>query len=187
MTLADTAPLRHAPSTWRTRLLHAPFWLRILTFTLVVLVLSRPQTHNSLHKNETEGIDIMMALDISTSMMTPDIRPNRMTAAKEVAVQFISARSNDNIGLTLFGGEAFTQCPLTTDRATLINLMKEVETGLITDGTAIGNGLATAIASMSSSDAKSRVVILLTDGVNNTGEVAPMTAAEIAKTYGVRV
>ena len=129
----------------------------------------------------------MMALDISTSMMTPDIRPNRMTAAKEVAVQFISARSNDNIGLTLFGGEAFTQCPLTTDRATLINLMKEVETGLITDGTAIGNGLATAIARMSSSDAKSRVVILLTDGVNNRGEVHQLTAAEIAKTYGVRV
>lgn len=192
MTLADTAPLRHAPSTWRTRMLHAPFWLRILTFTLVVLVLSRPQTHNSLHKNETEGIDIMMALDISTSMMTPDIRPNRMTAAKEVAVQFISARSNDNIGLTLFGGEAFTQCPLTTDHTTLLSMFKHVSCdlqaeGVIQPGTAIGMGLATAVSHLRQSKSKSKVIILLTDGENNTGDISPLTAADIARDSGIRV
>ena len=126
-------------------------------------------------------------MDVSTSMLARDFKPDRISAAKDIAVEFIAQRPSDRMGIVVFAGEAYTQCPLTTDRATLINLMKEVETGLITDGTAIGNGLATAIARMSSSDAKSRVVILLTDGVNNTGEVAPMTAAEIAKTYGVRV
>ena len=154
---------------------------------MVIIVLARPQSSDSWQENDIEGIDIMLATDVSTSMLAMDLKPNRIEAAKEVAAQFINSRQNDNIGLTIFAGESFTQCPLTTDRATLINLMKEVQTDLIEDGTAIGNGLATAVARMKDSDAKSRVVILLTDGVNNRGEVSPQMAAEIAKTYGVRV
>jgi Ca-activated chloride channel family protein len=136
---------------------------------------------------DTEGIDIVMAMDVSTSMLARDLTPDRINASKDIAIEFISQRPSDRMGIVVFAGESFTQCPLTTDRATLINLMKEVQTDLIEDGTAIGNGLATAVARLKDSDAKSRVVILLTDGVNNSGEVSPQTAAEIAKTYGVRV
>jgi Ca-activated chloride channel family protein len=128
-----------------------------------------------------------MAMDVSTSMLARDLTPDRINASKDIAIEFISQRPSDRMGIVVFAGESFTQCPLTTDRATLINLMKEVQTDLIEDGTAIGNGLATAVARLKDSDAKSRVVILLTDGVNNSGEVSPQTAAEIAKTYGVRV
>ena len=126
-------------------------------------------------------------MDVSTSMLARDLTPDRISASKDIAIEFISQRPSDRMGIVVFAGESFTQCPLTTDRATLINLMKEVQTDLIEDGTAIGNGLATAIARMKDSDAKSRVVILLTDGVNNRGEISPQMAAEIAKTYGVRV
>ena len=126
-------------------------------------------------------------MDVSTSMLARDFNPDRISAAKDIAIEFISQRPSDRMGIVVFAGEAFTQCPLTTDRATLINLMKEISTDLLEDGTAIGNGLATAVARMKDSDAKSRVVILLTDGVNNCGEIAPETAAEIAKTYGIRV
>jgi Ca-activated chloride channel family protein len=129
----------------------------------------------------------MFALDISTSMDARDFKPDRIGAAKDIAVQFIAERPSDRMGIVVFAGESFTQCPLTLDRATLINLMKDIETGLIEDGTAIGNGLATAVGRLKDSDAKSRVVILLTDGVNNRGEIAPLMAAEIAKTYGVRI
>lgn len=166
---------------------HAPFVLRTIALCLIIIAIARPRSSSEMEKIDTEGIDIVLAMDVSTSMLARDFKPDRISAAKDIAVEFIAQRPSDRMGIVVFAGEAYTQCPLTTDRATLINLMKEVETGLITDGTAIGNGLATAIARMSSSDAKSRVVILLTDGVNNTGEVAPMTAAEIAKTYGVRV
>lgn len=166
---------------------HAPFVLRTIALCLIIIAIARPRSSSKIDKIDTEGIDIVLAMDVSTSMLARDFKPDRISAAKDIAVEFIAQRPSDRMGIVVFAGEAYTQCPLTTDRATLINLMKEVETGLITDGTAIGNGLATAIARMSSSDAKSRVVILLTDGVNNTGEVAPMTAAEIAKTYGVRV
>lgn len=166
---------------------HAPFVLRIAALCLIIIAMARPRSSTQMEKVETEGIDIMLAMDVSTSMLARDFNPDRISAAKDIAIEFISQRPADRMGIAVFAGESYTQCPLTTDRATLINLMKEVQTDLIEDGTAIGNGLATAVARMKDSDAKSRVVILLTDGVNNSGEVAPQTAAEIAKTYGVRV
>lgn len=191
-TFASTEAFRHAPSTWRTRLVHLPFFLRVICLVLVVLVLARPQTSESWTDGETEGIDIMMAMDISTSMLTPDIAPDRITAAKDVALEFIANRKNDNIGLTLFGGEAFTQCPLTTDHGTLLRTFKGADCslqaeGLIEPGTAIGMGITSAIAHLEKSKAKSKVVILLTDGANNTGEISPLTAADIAKEHGIRV
>ena len=166
---------------------HAPFILRTAALCLIVIALARPRSSTQMERIDTEGIDIMLAMDVSTSMLARDFTPDRISAAKDIAIEFISQRPSDRMGIAVFAGESYTQCPLTTDRATLINLMKEVQTDLIEDGTAIGNGLATAVARMKDSDAKSRVVILLTDGVNNSGEVAPQTAAEIASTYGVRV
>jgi Ca-activated chloride channel family protein len=151
------------------------------------MALARPQSSNSWQNVTTEGIDIVIALDISSSMLAMDFRPNRLEAAKDVATQFISGRPNDKIGLVVFSGESFTQCPLTTDHATVINLFRNIETGMIEDGTAIGNGLATAVSRLKESNAISRVIILLTDGDNNRGEIAPVTAAELAKTYGIRV
>lgn len=166
---------------------HLPFIFRLAALSMIVIALARPRSSSEVEKIDTEGIDIVMAMDVSTSMLARDFTPDRISAAKDIAVEFIAQRPSDRMGIVVFAGESYTQCPLTTDRATLINLMKEVQTGLIEDGTAIGNGLATAVARMMDSDAKSRVVILLTDGVNNSGEVAPQTAAEIAATYGVRV
>ena len=154
---------------------------------MIVIAIARPRSSEELSKIDTEGIDIMLAMDVSTSMLARDLTPDRISASKDIAIEFISQRPSDRMGIAVFAGESYTQCPLTTDRATLINLMKEVQTDLIEDGTAIGNGLATAVARLKDSDAKSRVVILLTDGVNNSGEVSPQMAAEIAKTYGVRV
>ncbi len=185
--VSSIKPWKSGGSSVLSVLRHAPFVLRTIALCLIIIAIARPRSSSKIDKIDTEGIDIVLAMDVSTSMLARDFKPDRISAAKDIAVEFIAQRPSDRMGIVVFAGEAYTQCPLTTDRATLINLMKEVETGLITDGTAIGNGLATAIARMSSSDAKSRVVILLTDGVNNTGEVAPMTAAEIAKTYGVRV
>ena len=155
--------------------------------SMVVVAIARPRSSEQMERIDTEGIDIVLAMDVSTSMLARDLTPDRISASKDIAIEFISQRPSDRMGIVVFAGESFTQCPLTTDRATLINLMKEVQTDLIEDGTAIGNGLATAVARMKDSDAKSRVVILLTDGVNNRGEVSPQMAAEIAKTYGVRV
>ena len=166
---------------------HLPFILRIAALCLIIIAIARPRSSTETEKVDTEGIDIVFAMDVSTSMLARDFNPDRISAAKDIAVEFIAQRPSDRMGIVVFAGESYTQCPLTTDRATLINLMKDVQTDLIEDGTAIGNGLATAIARMMDSDAKSRVVILLTDGVNNRGEIAPATAAEIAKTYGVRV
>ena len=166
---------------------HVPFVLRTAALVLIVIAIARPRTSEQMEKIDTEGIDIVLAMDVSTSMLARDLTPDRISASKDIAIEFISQRPSDRMGIVVFAGESFTQCPLTTDRATLINLMKEVQTDLIEDGTAIGNGLATAIARMKDSDAKSRVVILLTDGVNNRGEISPQMAAEIAKTYGVRV
>ncbi len=166
---------------------HAPFLLRIFALVMVIIAIARPRSSEQLEKVDTEGIDIVLAMDVSTSMLARDLTPDRISASKDIAIEFISQRPADRMGIVVFAGESFTQCPLTTDRATLINLMKEVQTDLIEDGTAIGNGLATAVARMKDSDAKSRVVILLTDGVNNRGEISPQMAAEIAKTYGVRV
>ncbi len=166
---------------------HVPFLLRIFALSMVIIAIARPRSSEQLEKVDTEGIDIVLAMDVSTSMLARDLTPDRINASKDIAIEFIAQRPADRMGIVVFAGESFTQCPLTTDRATLINLMKEVQTDLIEDGTAIGNGLATAVARMKDSDAKSRVVILLTDGVNNRGEISPQMAAEIAKTYGVRV
>ena len=166
---------------------HLPFVLRLAALTLIVICIARPRSSSQMERIDTEGIDIVLAMDVSTSMLARDFSPDRISAAKDIAIEFIADRPGDRIGIVVFAGESYTQCPLTTDRATLINLMKEVSTDLIEDGTAIGNGLSTAAARLMDSDARSRVVILLTDGVNNCGEVAPEMAAEIAKTYGIRV
>ena len=166
---------------------HIPFVLRIFALSMVIVAIARPRSSEQMERVDTEGIDIILAMDVSTSMLARDLTPDRINASKDIAIEFIAQRPSDRMGIVVFAGESFTQCPLTTDRATLINLMKEVQTDIIEDGTAIGNGLATAVARMKDSDAKSRVVILLTDGVNNRGEISPQMAAEIAKTYGIRV
>lgn len=166
---------------------HIPFLLRTFALVMIVVAIARPRSSEEMERVDTEGIDIILAMDVSTSMLARDLTPDRINASKDIAIEFISQRPSDRMGIVVFAGESFTQCPLTTDRATLINLMKDVQTDLIEDGTAIGNGLATAVARMKDSDAKSRVVILLTDGVNNRGEISPQMTAEIAKTYGVRV
>ena len=166
---------------------HIPFALRIAALCLIIVAIARPRSSSQVEKIDTEGIDIVFAMDVSTSMLARDFDPDRLSAAKNIAIEFIAQRPSDRMGIVVFAGESYTQCPLTTDRATLINLMKDVQTDLIEDGTAIGNGLATAVARMKDSDAKSRVVILLTDGVNNMGEIDPGMATEIAKTYGIRV
>lgn len=175
------------PKSWKYYFRHSVFVLQMLSLSMLIIALARPQSSNSWSNVTTKGIDIVIALDISSSMLAMDFRPNRIEAAKDVAIQFISGRTNDRIGLVIFSGESFTQCPLTTDRATVINLFKGIESGMIEDGTAIGNGLATAVARLKDSNAISKVVILLTDGENNRGEIAPVTAAELAKTFGIRV
>lgn len=192
MLMSDTFAYQKAPKSLRQRLTWLPSVLRALCFIFVVLVLARPQTHNSWGNRTTEGIDIMLAMDVSTSMLAQDLRPNRMEAAKSVASEFIADRPDDNIGLTIFAGEAFTQCPMTADHASLINLLKNVRTdiaarGLIENGTAIGMGLANAVTRLKDSKTKSKVVILLTDGSNNMGDISPLTAAQIAKSLGIRV
>ena len=190
--MSDTNAYRYAPRSWKVTLMPLQQLLRIAVFVLLVVALARPQTQNS-WKNETmEGIDIMLAMDVSTSMLAEDLKPNRMEAAKKVAAEFVSGRPNDNIGLTIFAGEAFTQCSMTTDHAALLSLLHNVRTdiaarGLIQDGTAIGMGLANAVSRLKDSKAKSNVVILLTDGSNSRGDLSPMTAAEIAKSFGIRV
>ena len=187
MRVSCITPWKQQKGFWVGVLRHMPFVLRIAVLTLLVICIARPRSSSQMERIDTEGIDITLAMDVSTSMLARDFTPDRISAAKDIAIEFISQRPSDRMAIVVFAGESYTQCPLTTDRATLINLMKEVQTDLIEDGTAIGNGLATAVARMKDSDAKSRVVILLTDGVNNRGEIAPETAAEIAKTYGIRV
>ena len=181
-----TSLARQKKST-RIYLLHLPFILRVAAIILLTIALARPQLSNRWSKESTEGIDIMMALDISGTMMAEDLKPNRLEAAKTVATDFVLARPNDQIGLVVFAGESFTQCPLTTDHAVLVNLFRSVKFGMVEDGTAIGLGLANAVNRMKDSETKSKVVILLTDGSNNRGDIDPQTAAEIAKTFGIRV
>lgn len=159
----------------------------MVAVALLIVILARPQSTNSWSNSSTEGIDIMLAMDISGSMLAQDLKPNRLEAAKDVAASFINGRPNDNIGLVVFSAESFTQCPLTTDHTVLLNLFKDIQSGMIQDGTAIGLGLVNAVSRIKDSHAKSKVIILLTDGSNNAGEIAPVTAAEIAKTFGVRV
>lgn len=190
--VSDTTAYRYAPKSYKNYLIHAPFVLRLFTLTMVILILARPQTSNSWKNTQVEGIDIMLAVDVSTSMLAEDLKPNRLEAAKKVASEFIAGRENDNIGLTIFAGEAFTQCPMTTDHAVLLNLFKGIQTdiaqkGMIQDGTAVGMGIANAVSRLKDSKAKSKVIILLTDGTNNAGDISPLTAAEIAKSFGIRV
>lgn len=173
--------------TFRNYLRYILFGLKVLAITLLIFVLARPQKTDRFQNSTTEGIDIILAIDISGSMLARDFKPDRLEASKNVATEFISGRPYDRIGLVVFSRESFTQCPLTTDHAVLINLMREIKSGMIEDGTALGNGLATAVNRIKDSQAKSKVIILLTDGVNNMGDVAPATAADIAKTFGIRV
>jgi len=192
MRMSDTFAYKNAPVGLRVRLMHLPMILRCVAFAMIVTAMARPQTHNAWDERNVEGIDIMLAMDVSTSMLAEDLKPNRIEAAKDVAASFIADRPNDNIGLTIFAGEAFTQCPMTTDHASLLNLLKGVRTdiaanGLISDGTAIGMGLANAVSRLKDAKTKSKVVILLTDGSNNMGDISPMTAAQIAKSLGIRV
>lgn len=176
--------IKHAGRVWMR---HVLFGLKVLAIIFLVTALARPQSSNSWQTYTSEGIDIMLALDISGSMLARDFTPDRLEAAKEVATKFILERPQDKIGLVVFSGESFTQCPLTTDQAVLVNLLREVKSGMIEDGTAIGLGLANAVNRLKDSPGKSKVVILLTDGVNNRGSVAPATAAELAKAFGIRV
>lgn len=190
--MSDTYAFANAPKSWRMRLIHLPMLLRCAVFALVVIILARPQTINPMGNEEVEGINIMLAVDVSASMLSNDVQPNRIEVAKDVASEFIAARPTDNIGLTIFAGEAFTQCPMTTDQATLLNLLRHIRAdlsvnGIIQDGTAIGMGLANAVSRLKDAKGKSKVVILLTDGSNNVGDISPLTAAEIAKKFGIRV
>ncbi len=189
--MADTFALQKAQRTWRVRMMPLQAVLRVVAFTLLVLAMARPQTHNSWEEETIEGIDIMLTMDVSSSMLSEDIRPNRIEAAKKVAAEFISDRTNDNIGLTIFAGEAFTQCPMTVDHTSLLSLLQHssdyVGSGAIIDMTAIGMGLTNAVSRLKDSKAKSRVVILLTDGSNNYGEISPLTAAEMARSLGIRI
>lgn len=192
MRMSDTKQYLYAPKSLRVRLIHLPMFLRCVSFVLIVCAMARPQTRNSWDNKTVEGINIMLAMDVSTSMLAEDLKPNRMEAAKDVAHEFISGRPNDNIGLTIFAGEAFTQCPMTTDHSSLLRLLQDTRTdiaarGLILDGTAVGMGLANAVSRLKDSKSKSKVVILLTDGSNNMGDISPMTAAEIARSLGIRV
>ena len=174
-------------TSWKVYLRHVPFVLRMAAVAVLIIILARPQSTNSWQNTSTEGIDIVMAMDISSSMLAQDLKPNRLEASKDVAASFINGRPNDNIGMVVFAAESFTQCPLTTDHTVLLNLFKDIQPGIIQDGTAIGLGLANAVSRIKDSQARSKVIILLTDGVNNAGEIAPVTAAEIAKTFGIRV
>ncbi len=182
----------HQPHTFREYLVHAPFVLRIVCFAVAVVALARPQSQNDWSEQNIEGIDIMLCMDVSTSMLAEDLQPNRIVAARDVAMDFIKGRPNDNIGLTIFAGEAYTQCPMTTDHGVLLNMLDKMDcdmaaNGILEDGTAIGMGITNAVSRLKDSQAKSKVVIMLTDGSNNRGEITPADAAFMAREYGVRL
>lgn len=185
--ISTVSKLKEFPKSKRLKFRHLPFILRMLTLAMLIIAAARPQTSSSWRSETTEGIDIMMAVDISGTMLAEDLRPNRMEAAKTVASEFIVSRPNDNIGLVVFAAESFTLCPLTIDHNVLLNLFSGVKYDMVPDGTAIGLGLANAVNRVKEGKSKSKVVILLTDGSNNQGDIAPITAAEIAKTFGIRV
>jgi len=185
--LSTTPFLAKQKPSFRRVLKHVLFAFQVLAVILMIIALARPQTSNNLQDVETEGIDIVLSLDVSGSMLARDFKPDRLEASKDIAAEFINNRPNDRIGLVIFSATSFTQCPLTTDHAALINLFKSVKYGLLEDGTAMGDGLSTAVLRIKDSNSKSKVIILLTDGVNNSGSIDPVTAAEIAKTYGIRV
>ena len=192
MKVSTTLPFAGRIKSYKNYLIHVPFILRTLALALLIIVLARPQLTDSWEEKDIEGIDIMLATDVSTSMLARDLTPNRLEAAKEVANEFINGREHDNIGLTIFAGESFTQCPLTIDHGALVNMLNAVDCdiaakGLIEDGTAIGMGIANSVTRLKDSSAKSKVIILLTDGINNSGEITPETAADIAKEFGIRI
>lgn len=187
ITYSSLSIFKKIPASFRERFRHIPVMLRIIAVGLLIVALARPQTFSSGENINTEGIDIVFTLDISSSMISEDLKPNRLGAAKRVIKKFINGRTSDRIGLVIFAREAFTQCPLTIDYSVLKHLLSEVKTGMIPDGTAIGNGIADAVNSLKDSKAKSKVIILLTDGQNNAGEIDPLTAAQIAKTFGIRI
>jgi len=187
VTFSSVLPFDHIPGSLREKLRDVPAGLRLLALALFMVALARPQSVSNRENVSTEGIDIVLLIDISGSMLAEDFSPNRMQAARQVADEFIDGRTSDRIGLVIFSAESFTQCPLTTDYPVLKTLLKEVKNGMIADGTAIGLALANGVNRLKDSKAKSRVMILLTDGVNNRGEIDPITAAKIAATYGIRV
>ena len=187
MQFSDTNGFAKLPKTWKAYLRHLLFALKMAALALLIVALARPQSSSTNSTSNIEGIDIVMAMDVSGSMLARDLKPDRLTAAKNVASDFVKGRPGDRMGLVIFSGETFTQVPLTTDHGVMLNMLAEMKNGLIDDGTAIGDGLATAISRLKDSEAISKVVILLTDGLNNAGSVDPYTAAEIAKLYGIRV
>ncbi|MGV8962671.1 MAG: vWA domain-containing protein [Candidatus Saccharimonadaceae bacterium] len=185
--LASTNAFQRMPRSFKVYMRHLPFLLRVIAIALIIIVLARPQSINQWQETESQGIDIVLAIDISGSMLAQDLSPDRLTAAIKVASEFVTDRPNDKIGLVIFAGESFTQCPLTTDHKVLLNLLNEVKFGMVEDGTAIGLGLANSVNRLKDSKSQSKVVILLTDGTNNRGQIAPLTAADLARSYGIRV
>ena len=187
ITYSSLKVFKEIPASWREKFRHLPVILRTLALFLLIVALARPQSYNSGENIYTEGIDIAMVLDISGSMLAEDLKPNRIEAAKQVIDNFISNRTSDRIGLVIFARQAFTQCPLTIDYGVLRHLLSKVEPGMIEDGTAIGNAIADGVNRLKDGKAKSKIIILLTDGMNNAGEIDPLTAAQIAKTFGIRI
>lgn len=187
LSFSDLKGMVKLPKTWKAYLRHLLFALKMAALALLIVALARPQSSSTNSTSNIEGIDIVLAMDVSGSMLARDLKPDRLTAAKNVASDFVQGRPGDRMGLVIFSGESFTQVPLTTDHGVMLNMLAEMKNGLIEDGTAIGDGLATAISRLKDSEAISKVVILLTDGMNNAGSVDPYTAAEIAKLYGIRV
>ncbi len=187
VSFSDLKGMVKLPKTWKAYLRHLLFALKMAALALLIVALARPQSSSTNSTSNIEGIDIVMAMDVSGSMLARDLKPDRLTAAKNVASDFVQGRPGDRMGLVIFSGETFTQVPLTTDHGVMLNMLGEMKNGLIDDGTAIGDGLATAVSRLKDSEAISKVVILLTDGMNNAGSVDPYTAAEIAKLYGIRV
>lgn len=187
MEVSTTAPVARLPRSWKEYLTHLLFVLQLGVIGCIIIILARPQTRDSWHTSTVEGTDIVLALDISTSMLARDFKPDRFEAAKDVAAKFVSGRDGDNIGVVIFAAESFTAIPMTTDRSVIANYINDIKMGMLQDGTAIGDGLATSVNRIKDGKAKSKSIILLTDGSNNTGNVAPMTAAEIAKQMGIKV
>ncbi len=187
MKVSTLLPFDKLGSSWKAYLRHIMFGIRLLAVACIIIILCRPQTYDRWSTSETEGTDIVVALDVSTSMLARDFKPDRFEAAKDVASQFISGRESDNIGMVIFAGESFTLVPMTTDKTVLLNYIQDINMGMLEDGTAIGDGIATSINRIKNGKAKSKSIILLTDGSNNTGVVAPITAAEIAKEMGIKI
>lgn len=187
MRMSSISAFDSLPTSWKVYFKHLLFAVKLAMLGCLIIILCRPQSHDSWESSEVDGTDIVVALDVSTSMLAKDFKPNRLDAAKDVATQFVSGRDHDNIGLVLFAGESFTQVPLTMDNATLVNAIHQVQIGVLEDGTAIGDGIATSINRIKDGKAKSKSIILLTDGSNNTGVIAPFTAAQVAQQYGIKI